>query len=687
MKWRSRIERQGVWVFLRYLLRHSDATPHGDGVESERGIQRWLFGRVAENASPQVIRQKCRDLFCILDVEFDGTPFYPDTLRHVAERFGLDEAERHVLWLGVLIYECRAFRDAMCSFESDLTRSGEAAHIIARMTHTHFQDVLPAIGPSGHLVEIGLVEPVMHYGVIEDYLNITHRVLQALTQRISPDKVMDALLRPARPGTLQADDFPHLQNDFHHVCRYLRSVGVQNTHGVNVLFYGIPGTGKTEFASLIARHLSIPLYVIPEDQPGSRYSERDLSRLAAYRMTQALLSSTTSLILFDDVEDGLLDWERHVWTAKTSGKALINTLLETNPVPAIWVTNVACRFDTAHLRRFDLVVGFKTPPRSVRVSMIDKHLHALPLSPLFKSTLADDRDLTPAQIGTIARVVGNIARDKPDAGDMDSVGVHLHRSAYKLRFAREPESAHDTAKSIEFDADWVNTSIPVRKVMDLFRESSGLTACFHGLPGTGKSALARHIARILDKPVLFKRASDLLRPFLGETEMQLRTMFEEALDEGAMLLLDEADSFLADRTGAKHVWEVQQVNELLTQIERFRGHFIATTNAFDALDLASLRRFDVKVCFDPLCPSQRVGMFNALIERLGVVSPEDPPTCPPDIVTALHGMSQLTPGDFAVVSRKLGLTRIPVDVACVLDALSEEHRYKQHLGRAIGFLR
>ena len=169
--------------------------------------------------------------------------------------------------------------------------------------------------------------------------------------------------------------------------------------------------------------------------------------------------------------------------------------------------------------------------------------------------------------------------------------------------------------------------------------------------------------------------------------MQLRGMFEEALDENALLLLDEADSFLTDRTGAQRVWEVQQVNELLTQIERFRGHFIATTNAFDVLDLASQRRFDLKVCFEPLRPQQRVGMFNALVERLGIVKTDGQSTCPPEIVTTLHAMPQLTPGDFAVVRRKLGLTRIPVDAESVLAGLSEEHRYKQHLGRAIGFLR
>ena len=63
-------------------------------------------------------------------------------------------------------------------------------------------------------------------------------------------------------------------------------------------------------------------------------------------------------------------------------------------------------------------------------------------------------------------------------------------------------------------------------------------------------------------------------------------MFEEAKEEGAVLLLDEADSFLQDRASLKQSWEVTQVNELLTQMESFDGLFVCSTNLMDKLDLA-----------------------------------------------------------------------------------------------------
>ena len=77
----------------------------------------------------------------------------------------------------------------------------------------------------------------------------------------------------------------------------------------------------------------------------------------------------------------------------------------------------------------------------------------------------------------------------------------------------------------------------------------------------------------------------------------------EAQADGAVLLLDEADSFLRDRRGAHHSWEVTQVNELLVQVECFDGLFFCATNLFEDLDDASLRRFDLKISFSWSSPS------------------------------------------------------------------------------------
>ena len=78
----------------------------------------------------------------------------------------------------------------------------------------------------------------------------------------------------------------------------------------------------------------------------------------------------------------------------------------------------------------------------------------------------------------------------------------------------------------------------------------------------------------------------------------LAKAFQEAEDLQAILLLDEVDGLLQDRRQATRSWEVSQVNEFLVQLESFNGVVVATTNRFDELDQAALRRFDFKMHFD-----------------------------------------------------------------------------------------
>ena len=108
---------------------------------------------------------------------------------------------------------------------------------------------------------------------------------------------------------------------------------------------------------------------------------------------------------------------------------------------------------------------------------------------------------------------------------------------------------------------------------------------------------------------MIRRASDLMSKYVGETEQQIAAMFARAEEDGAVLLLDEADSFMQSRQQAVRNYEVSEVNEMLQGMERFNGIFVCTTNLFDRLDEAALRRFSFKIRFMPLLPAQRESMF------------------------------------------------------------------------------
>ena len=149
-----------------------------------------------------------------------------------------------------------------------------------------------------------------------------------------------------------------------------------------------------------------------------------------------------------------------------------------------------------------------------------------------------------------------------------------------------------------------------------------------------------------------------------------------------MLLIDEADSFLRDRRRARAGWEVTQVNELLTAMERFEGIFIATTNLMEDLDEASLRRFDCKIRFGYLTATQCQQLLGEALASLKAPTEVDPMT-----VQRLARLDRLTPGDFAMVVRQLRLRGGIPDAVTLVERLAAEIALKRKAEpRKVGFV-
>jgi transitional endoplasmic reticulum ATPase len=139
--------------------------------------------------------------------------------------------------------------------------------------------------------------------------------------------------------------------------------------------------------------------------------------------------------------------------------------------------------------------------------------------------------------------------------------------------------------------------------------------------------------------LLQKRASDLLSMWVGGSEKAIAAAFAEARTKGALLLIDEAEALLFDRDAASRAFEVSQVDEMLTWMERHPLPFVCTTNMVERMDAAVPRRFTLKLRFDALDSAHADLAFRRI---LGTVSPGALP-------------DGLTPGDFALVRRKAEL--------------------------------
>ena len=223
----------------------------------------------------------------------------------------------------------------------------------------------------------------------------------------------------------------------------------------------------------------------------------------------------------------------------------------------------------------------------------------------------------------------------------------MNNTLERLGAARLPEI--DAITTINYRLELLNADCDLARLQEgLGRVGEG-RLCLYGPPGTGKTAFGRHLAQALDRPLLVKRASDILSPYVGMAERNIAQMFREARADGAVLLLDEADSLLRDRQGAQRSWEVTQVNEMLTQMEEFRGIFIASTNLMNSLDAAAMRRFDACIRLGYLAPAQAWEMFARLAGRFELngrcqCAPGAQPTAQPHAGGFCGGRAAWPPG-------------------------------------------
>ena len=594
----------------------------------------------------------------------------------VAKLLDLSDPERLVLAFILMLGTESSLDAAANCLGSDLD-DRMADHAVATATGLPAAEVAQVFSARSRLMSCQLLKRDRNELRLMGKWDWTSRGFAAAMREANfdPLKALRDRVVPAPAPELAWADFGHLGELGTSLRTYLNEALRTGRQGVNVLLHGPPGCGKTQLVRLLGREVGAEVYeVSTEDADGDAIGSG--SRLQALRVAQEFTARRRAVLLFDEIEDVFPRPSPFGFGPRGgSFKGWMNRMLEQNSTITFYLTNSVEALDPAYVRRFDFSLELKVPPQAAR----EAQLQDLPVAvtPQTLARLAEHPQLTPAVIQRAAGVVATVAAATPGLDASRQLEALVNQTLRAQ--GHSALKAHAAAPEV-YDPRYINSDLDPAALVEGLRAAGAGRLCLYGPPGTGKTAFALHLARALGRGLLVRRASDLLSPFVGVAEKQIAAAFHEAGESGALLLIDEVDSFLQDRSRAQRGWEVTQVNEFLTQLENYPGLFVASSNLIEGFDPAALRRFDLKAKFDYLRPEQAVALLRAHLATAGL------PSAGAEVDSRISRLTALAPGDFAALARqhRFRPLRTPEDWATALEAECR-HKPGARARPAIGF--
>ncbi len=537
------------------------------------------------------------------------------SLRTLARIADLGTLDRQVLTYLVALRTSRLLRDFLASLRSHEPQGPEGIADALAVPVTH---VLAATHGRAPLVAGGLARRIE-----TNWRDANIEIKEGLSDLVRmPGLDAEQLLRhyldPAPPPTLEVSDFARLADEVELAERLLgRALETRRPRGQRAPGGSPPAPARPSWRGSWPARLEVPLYVAGlSDGSGRTPSASD--RLSSLQLGHQLLARTPALLLFDELEDVFVQSIFPGASAALMSKQWFNAILEGNPVPTIWISNDVDDMDPAFLRRFGYVIRFPSlgapgapagaPPAPGRgARWPDRGRGGGHRQPLRRGPGA-------ARLGGVGGAVGLRGR-RGVAGDPGAGARALGGPGDRQAGAR-PGDLRARRLQAGGGARLRGSRPPWRTNSPGWTPGAGgISLCLYGPPGTGKSAYVRYLAWRMGRPVVARRGSDLLGSFLGETERAIADAFREAEATGAVLLFDEVDALLRDRRGATHGWELSVVDEVLQQLESFGGVVACTTNLWDEIDPAALRRFLFKVELKPLDAAGLAVLVGEVLER------------------------------------------------------------------------
>ncbi|GMV41530.1 MAG: ATPase [Myxococcales bacterium] len=555
----------------------------------------------------------------------------PLPLASVRDAFGLDSTASALLVLATAAELSEAVRRTVAFLQDDVTRQapdGALALALLATTEGERDAVRDALRIDAPLLRHRLLCPPLvddpdRIGVLRMELVPARRVVEFLRDDTGLDPALEGLATLSPPTTghpeitrgliLSEEVRARLQG----AADTFVSAAEQGTLPAGspvLLLYGPEGTGKRTVASALASRLGGAALIA--DARRARLSDEALVKLAREaRLLRALL-----VLHFSEALDPV-----------TADR--LRALTERDPLPLVVCVDTEQRPSLDLRPRAVMAAQLSRPDHETRTSLWTQAMRRLPgAEGLDPAWLAARYRVTGGTIRSVVQSlrlagsgrgdVGRLIEDALEAHTGERLGPLVERMtpggsldelvvSPEVRERLELIVAQHQHAELVFGTWGLGRRIPRR----------GLTALFHGPPGTGKTHAARILARMLDLELLRVDLSQVVSKFIGETEKNLGALFDELASRRALLLFDEADSLFATRTSVSSShdrYANQETSYLLQRIERFEGVAILTTNLEASMDTAFVRRINHRVHFAAPGPVERARLWELLVPRVAL---------------------------------------------------------------------
>ena len=441
-------------------------------------------------------------------------------------------------------------------------------------------------------------------------LRLNRRVGDYLLGINRPDEEAATIARPsAGPIHLDNDADELVQQLSRRLCEWdnRRSLPV-----VQVVTQG--GTSPRSLARALCSDLGLNLYTIDQSQLGMPANERQ----DVYRLLQR-----ESLLL----PCGYFIDASHLERNDAGATALLRELLQ--DVRALLIVVTA---EPISLDRSQIVVRVPGTSSHERRQVWRNELKGTEADEGFLSRAVEQFNFDPQQVHSVVTaaretaLLRNRESSSPTSADLwraarDQAGRSMQGLAAKIEPRRSLEDLILPAEQTQQLREIVSQVEHRTRVYEEWgfgaklSRGKGISALFSGPSGTGKTMAAEVLAGLLDLDLYRIDLAGVVSKYIGETEKNLRRVFDVAEESGAILFFDEADALFGKRSEVRDSHDRFaniEINYLLQRMEDYRGLAILATNRKSLLDPAFLRRLRFLVEFPVPSPADRVRIWKAV---------------------------------------------------------------------------